>query len=330
MNLNFKQKIEQIKKDKKPQTITPRELMNSLNCYKRTSGNCQYIDKFLKDNQLEVSPNYTDTWIDGEIEIRHKKIAETKIPKDPIKRVRVLEAANRNPKYVNNNDSLNTAITIMQMNKFSQLPVTNNGERGIIGYISWETISEAWFNGIKSECVKDYTKEDIQIIKPDTPLLDAIKIIYKCDFAVVVGKDKSLQGIITTADISSEFLLNTMPFLLLEEIEKSIRVLFDGSLLLEDIKKVCQNTEKEITSIDDLSFGHYKCIIENPTLWEKLKIHADKKMLTERLEKIRKIRNDIMHFAPDSIDKETIVVLNDTSKYLATLIKYKYQEVKEN
>jgi len=121
-----------------------------------------------------------------------------------------------------------------------------------------------------------------------------------------------------------------MPFLLLEEIEKSIRVLFDGSLLLEDIKKVCQNTEKEITSIDDLSFGHYKCIIENPTLWEKLKIHADKKMLTERLEKIRKIRNDIMHFAPDSIDKETIVVLNDTSKYLATLIKYKYQEVKEN
>ena len=132
----------------------------------------------------------------------------------------------------------------MQMNKFSQLPVTNNGERGIIGYISWETISEAWFNGIKSECVKDYTKEDIQIIKPDTPLLDAIKIIYKCDFAVVVGKDKSLQGIITTADISSEFLLNTMPFLLLEEIEKSIRVLFDGSLLLEDIKKVCQNTEK--------------------------------------------------------------------------------------
>ena len=37
-----------------------------------------------------------------------------------------------------------------------------------------------------------------------------------------------------------------------------------------------------------------------------------------------------MHFAPDSIDKDSIVVLNDTSKYLATLIKYKYQEVKEN
>ncbi|WP_315538325.1 CBS domain-containing protein [Prevotella koreensis] len=329
--MNFEEITEQIKKDKKPLIITPRELLNSLGFYKRTSGNCLYIDKFLEENQLEVSPNYTDTWIDGKIEIRHKKIAETKIPKDPIKRVRVLEAANRIPKYVSNNDSLKTAITIMQMNRFSQLPVTNNGIRGLIGYISWETISEAWSNGIKSDSVKDYVKEEVQKISPDTPLLDAIKTIYEYDFAVVIGKDKSLQGIITTADISSEFLSNTKPFLLLEEIEKSIRVLLNGAfLLLEDIKKICENAEKEINSIDDLSFGDYKRIIENPQLWEKLKIHADKKLLTERLDKIRKIRNEIMHFAPDSIDKESIVVLNDTSKYLATLIKYKYQGLKEN
>ena len=322
--MDFNQKIEQIKKDKKPQIITPRELLNSLGCYKRTAGNCLYVDNFLEENQLEVSPNYTDTWIDGEIEIRHKKIAETKIPKDPIKRVRVLEAANRLPKYVDNNDSLKKAITLMQMNKYSQLPVTNNGERAIIGYISWETISEAWANGIKSDKVKDYVKDEIQKIKPDMPLLDAIKIIYEYDFAVVVGKDKSLQGIITTADISSEFLSNTKPFLLLEEIEKSIRVLLNGTFLLDDIKKICVNTEKDITSIDDLSFGDYKRIIENPDLWDKLNINADKKLLTERLDEIRIIRNEIMHFAPDSIDKKSIVVLNDTSKYLANLIKYKY------
>ena len=84
------------------------------------------------------------------------------------------------------------------------------------------------------------------------------------------------------------------------------------------------NTEKDITSIDDLSFGDYKRIIENPDLWDKLNINADKKLLTERLDEIRIIRNEIMHFAPDSIDKKSIVVLNDTSKYLANLIKYKY------
>lgn len=330
MNLN--EKVEQIKRDKKPQKITPRELLSGLNLCKRTPRNCTIIDKYLEKNQLEVSPSYTDTWIDSEIELRHKKIAETKIPKDPIKRVRVLEAANRLPKFVSNNAKLRTAITLMQMNKYSQLPVTNNGVRGIVGYISWESISEAWANGIESEIVKDYVKEEIQIIHPDTPLLDAVKTLYKNDFAIVIGNgnDKSMLGIITTADISSEFLSNTKPFLLLEEIEKSIRVLLNGTLLLEDIKDICKNTEKEISSIDDLSFGDYKCIIENPRLWDKLKIDADNKLLVERLDEIRKIRNEIMHFAPDSIDEKAIGVLDNTSKYLGSLIKYKYRDVREN
>lgn len=58
-------------------------------------------------------------------------------------------------------------------------------------------------------------------------LLDAIKIIYQHDFAVVVQEDKTLCGIITTADISSQFLSITEPFILLEEIENQIRILFD-------------------------------------------------------------------------------------------------------
>ena len=37
-----------------------------------------------------------------------------------------------------------------------------------------------------------------------------------------------------------------------------------------------------------------------------------------------------MHFAPDSIDKDSIVVLMIHQNILATLIKYKYQGVKED
>ena len=93
----------------------------------------------------------------------------------------------------------------------------------------------------------------------------------------VVGKDKSLQGIITTADIFFWIFVKYKAFLIVREIEKSIRVLLNGAFLLEDIKKICANAEKDITSIDDLSFGDYKRIIENPELWDKLKINADKK-----------------------------------------------------
>ncbi|WP_449021673.1 hypothetical protein [Prevotella jejuni] len=48
MNLN--EKVEQIKRDKKPQKITPRELLSGLNLCKRTSGNCTIIDKYLEKN----------------------------------------------------------------------------------------------------------------------------------------------------------------------------------------------------------------------------------------------------------------------------------------
>jgi len=37
-----------------------------------------------------------------------------------------------------------------------------------------------------------------------------------------------------------------------------------------------------------------------------------------------------MHFAPDSIDEKAIGVLDNTSKYLGSLIKYKYRDVREN
>ena len=47
---------------------------------------------------------------------------------------------------MSNNAKLKTAITLMQMNKYSQLPDTNNGVRGIVGYISWESKSEALAN----------------------------------------------------------------------------------------------------------------------------------------------------------------------------------------
>ena len=73
VELTLNEKVEQIKRDKKPQKITPRELLSGLNLCKRTPGNCTIIDKYLEKNQLEVSPSYTDTWIDSEIELRHKK-----------------------------------------------------------------------------------------------------------------------------------------------------------------------------------------------------------------------------------------------------------------
>lgn len=292
--------IGKIEKNKRhEERITPRLLFNGLNCYKRTSGNCRIVDDFLNEKQLEVYPHYNDVWIDGEITLKHKAVASSKNSSDPIRRVRLLAAANNRPEYVDNSARLEDAITKMQLHNYSQLPVTNNGERGLCGYISWETIGTALAKGVDSKLVKDYKSSDIEEIPMEMPILDAIRIIHEKKFAVTLDNEKKLCGIITIADISRKFVEFTEPFVLLEEIEKHLRNLIDrGEFLLEDIKMFSENPE-DITCLEDLTFGEYIRILENDSNWGKIRLpQTSKELVVKELDEIRKIRNDVMHFDP--------------------------------
>ena len=82
--------------------------------------------------------------------VEHTPMSTTSIPDDPIRKITVLDSANNIPTYVDNSASLLEATTVMQINGFSQLPVTTNKVRGLIGYISWETIARAKINGVES------------------------------------------------------------------------------------------------------------------------------------------------------------------------------------
>jgi len=69
----FLELVKEIKENDKEFQITSRNLLNFFNCEKRTSGNIAYINRFLDEYQLETEPNYANTWIDGEIILKHKK-----------------------------------------------------------------------------------------------------------------------------------------------------------------------------------------------------------------------------------------------------------------
>lgn len=61
-----------IRKTKYPVSITKRELINSLGCEKRTSGNICYINEWLDKYDLITVPNYETGYIDENIELRFK------------------------------------------------------------------------------------------------------------------------------------------------------------------------------------------------------------------------------------------------------------------
>lgn len=302
--------------------ITGRELFESFGYSRRTSNNCFVVDRFLEEHKLEVDPNYNDVWIDNSIELREKKKAKRRIQKDPIKRIAALESANNKPIVISNDADLNKAITIMMRDNFSQLPVTTGGNN-LCGFISWETIGVALVNGVKSTMVKDYVNREIKTLLPETPLLHAIRAVYESGFVVVVNPDRTVRGIITTTDISSQFLAFTEPFLLIEEIENHIRRLLDGKLHLEEVQSICNLSEYKVEHLDDLAFGDYIRIIQNPSCWDRLGLCSiDRKTLVELLNKTREIRNDIMHFEPAGVSQDNYNLLKKVSVLLQKLSKY--------
>lgn len=318
--MNISEKITDIVNNNEEQhTITGRELLNYLGFERRTSGVCAEVDKFLEEHELMVEPHYNDVWIDAEIKLMHKPKAKTRLSQDPILRVRILEEANKTPIFIPNDSPLQEAITLMRLYDYSQLPVTTNGRRGLCGYISWHSIGIAQANGVNTGIVKDYKLPIERTLKLDVPLLEAVKYVYQKEFAIVEDDSKQICGILTTTDISKQFLVLTEPFLLLEEIEGQIRRLMDNVFLLEDIKQICNEPNRDVNCIDDLTFGEYIRLLQNDGKWERLGVKLDKNIFLKALDKVREVRNDIMHFEPDGISKEQQFTLLSVARLLKTL-----------
>lgn len=328
MELELNQKIEAIKQDTtKKFTVTPCELVYQFGHHRRSWYIVEQINNFLAENELELDGDLYHAWFYAELTLQHKKVATTKISADPIKRVSSLAAANHKPVFVSRNDELSHAITIMQQNDYSQLPVVSGkGDRSLCGYISWKTIGLALWHGNKGDKVSDFMSPDVTAVPSQTPLLDAINIISQNEFMLVLNEDKTFAGIITPSDIAGEFFSITQAeaFLLLEQIELQVRILIDrAELLVEDLKKVCHEEGRDVNCIDDLTFGEHQRLIEDSKNWEKFGIKNDHSDFIKFIDDVRNIRNDVMHFEPDGIGDDKMQQLRNMARYLTEILAVK-------
>jgi hypothetical protein len=78
---------------------------------------------------------------------------------------------------------------------------------------------------------------------------------------------------------------------------------------------------KKLDSLADLSFGEYIRLFQHPDFWEKLSLKIDKTCLTDQLEEVRKIRNDVMHFDPDPMTSKQQETLKDAAKFMQQLFE---------
>lgn len=358
---NLETLISKIRENQEPQEITPRDLANAFGFERRSYYCCQEIDKFLFENKIETEPNYNNVWIDEKILIRltpeaehaAKNYAVTNRKGDPIRRVRVLDAANRKPECVKMDDLITEALSTMIMHNFSQMPVVDNQDV-LMGVITLRSIAEAYLQVGAQPTVKSFLAKDCVAISNDAPMLSAYEDIQNHEFVIVVDNKNHPIGIVTISDISAQFVSWTRPYLLTEEIESQIRLLCHKKYPLDEVKRICGDDKlkkivsllnlkedsdaeliekidkilnagkKQINSLDDLTFGQYVALLGNKENWETLKLGGwSRKIVNEQLLKVNSIRNEVMHFSPDNENGKSeaeVKILQETSGVLETML----------
>ena len=240
---------------------------------------------------------------------------------DPTYRISKLGAANRRPISVKPDSRLTEAVTLMMANDFSQLPVMTT-ERDVKGAVSWKSIGSRLALGQAPQWVRDVMEPHAEV-GADASLFTAIRVIVEHDYALVRSADQRIAGIITTSDLSLQFEQLSEPFLLLGEIENHIRKILGSKFTREELASVKDpaDGERSVEAASDLTFGEYQRLLEAPARWTKLNLNLDRAVFIGHLEKVREIRNDVMHFDPDGIEDDALEVLRDFARFLRVLQK---------
>ena len=314
-----------------PQPVTAREFIWWFAAQRRTSWNVDYIRGGLKKYKLVTKPDFEYVYIDSKISfVRAPQKSEQnatpdlvqEIKDDPTYRIGKLASANNPPVSVKPDDSIHTAITLMIVHDYSQLPVMTS-DRQVNGMISWKSLASKY--AFAADCT--YVRECMQPHKElsyDTYIFSAIEFVISNEYALIRGSDNVICGIVTTTDLSQQFRELGEPYLLLGEIEKYIRKMLLNKYTLKDLQAACNPSDKDraIHKVSDLTLGEYIRLIENPDQWEKLSLNIDREVFIGKLEEIRQIRNDVMHFDADNIAERDVKKLREFVRLLQNLARY--------
>jgi len=325
--------------------VTVKEFLSWFNAQRRGYEIVRRIRSALRKAGLATEPDFESAFIDSEITFQLS--GETSSPKptsisaiapttgalpisagspvvssresDPTYRISKLKAANTKPVSIAPTASLGEAVTIMLANHFSQLPVMI-GERDVKGVISWQSVGARLALGKDITVVKDLM-DSSQEIRAESSIFQAIPIIAEYQYVLVRGVENRITGILTSSDLNNQFQQLAEPFLQLGEIENHIRQIIGEKLSLAELAEARDPSDQSrvVESVSDLSIGEYIKLIENTERWTKLGLPIDRKTFCKKLESVRVIRNDVMHFDPDGIPPDDLEQLRDFARFLRRL-----------
>ncbi|MFJ1952714.1 CBS domain-containing protein [Streptomyces microflavus] len=311
-----------------PITLTVRDLLGWWGASRRGYLISEQIASELTNHGLSTVPDFAAVGIDDRVTLTGPSVdsadAETAEPKatmgqaeprttgaptpattsgdeeedkgEPIQGQTVgnLPSALRGVVSVTSSASFEEAFTKMQLNGYSQLPVLN-GTRNLQGAVTWESIAQARYQDSQAPFSQAIVKaHDVSYADH---LIDVLPYLEQHGFLLVRDQTKQIAGIITIADVAAEYGATARPFLLIGDLDRQLRRVISEGLDLQEVITPCDPDKlRNITSFSQMSYGDYQQVLSNQQQWDRLGWPLDRKAFVTRLDELREVRNELMHF----------------------------------
>ncbi|MBI4234147.1 MAG: CBS domain-containing protein [Chloroflexi bacterium] len=233
-------------------------------------------------------------------------------------KVKNLAAAQKQVECVKPTDTVATAYTKMSTKDFSQLVVTDGSnalQTAIKGTVSYKTIATRFLHAGKAENVRECLDQNPPVVSSESDIADVMKHLHEHAAVLVVGNDKRLCGIVTAWDLMDEWADLVRQFQQIGYVETGITF-----LLLQRLDRLCilsclaiEGKNPPLEKLEELELGDLLRVIQNPENWQKLGLPYDRVHFSSALDRIRKMRNQLMHFR-GPLSQEQMTELNNFSK----------------
>jgi CBS domain-containing protein len=311
---------------KNPVNIAVRDLLARWDTKADGTTSYQRIDADLANHGLTTSPSYRKVSMDTTVRLitpsqSTEAIGHASADADDENELDIgltvgnLPAALSDVVSVPPTATFDEAITVMMLNGYSQLAVLS-GTHTLRGAVTWQSIAYArhanpnasFADAIIPAREARYEQELVEVL-PD---------LETWDFVFVRDEKNAVAGIVTTADVVAKYRELSTPFILIGELDQVLRQLISRAFTLEEVTSLCDaDGSRSVRSFDDLEMGDYQRVLENPERWVKLGWPLDRATFIKRLDDLRVIRNNVMHFNPEPLPANTV----DRLRYILKLLR---------
>lgn len=209
---------------------------------------------------------------------------------------------------------IESAATLMQLYKFSHIPVFN-GDKPLLcelaGVVTWQSIARARL-GQQNEPPLAEALIELPVINRDEELFAAIPRIIEAEAVLVYHQDQ-VDGIVTAYDLSKFLASRLEPFLIFNEIEIHLQTLV-ARLGSEREMHQDDGPSESVSTGAGLTIG--QCIekLRKADNWSRIALNQDREIVVKALEVMRTARNAAMHGR--KLDADDIIQHRSLLEYL--------------